>query len=357
MGDLIRVLIIGTGQMGSGIARLILQKPALQLVCACARRAERDGIDLGQAIGLDHVLGIPVKTDLTALIEQTKPYIAIQATCSTLEDAWEELNTLIEHGVNVISIAEEMAYPAAKSPSKAEQLHQLAVMHGVSILGTGINPGFVLDLLIITLTGVCAEVESISARRVNDLSPYGPSVLADQGVGLTPDAFERGLHNGTVVGHIGFEQSLQMIAAALGWELDQIEQMREPIISRVRRKTPFVTVEPGQVAGCLHSATAYRQDRAVISLIHPQQIHPQLEGVETGDMIQIKGTPGVHIEGRPEIPGGQATEALAVNMIPQVMQAAPGLYCMADLPVPAAMLGGANYRRFGRGYRSGCGHD
>ena len=353
MGDLIRVVVLGTGQMGSGIARLILQKPALQLVGACARRAERDGIDLGRAIGLDRVLGIPVKTDLTALIAQTRPHIAIQATSSTLEDAWEELNTLIEHGVNVISIAEEMAYPAAKSRSKAEHLQQRAVKHGVSVLGTGINPGFVLDLLIITLTGVCAEVESITARRVNDLSPYGPTVLSDQGVGLTPEAFEQGLRDGTVVGHIGFDQSLRMIADVLGWELERIEQTREPIISKVRRQTPFVTVEPGQVAGCLHSATAYRQGRAVISLIHPQQIHPHLEGVETGDSIDIKGSPDLHLEGRPEIPGGQATEALAVNMIPQVLQAAPGLYCMADLPVPAAMPGNANFSRFERGKPKG----
>jgi len=357
MGDLIRVVVLGTGQMGSGIARLILQKPALQLVGACARRAERDGIDLGRAIGLDRVLGIPIKIDLTALIEQTQPHIAIQATSSTLENAWEELNTLIEHGVNVISIAEEMAYPAAKSRSKAEQLQQLAVNHGVSVLGTGINPGFVLDLLIITLTGVCAEVESITARRVNDLSPYGPTVLSGQGVGLAPEAFEQGLRDGTVVGHIGFDQSLRMIADALGWELERIEQTREPIISKVRRQTPFVAVEPGQVAGCLHSAKAYRQGRAVISLIHPQQIHPHLEGVETGDSIDIKGAPDLHLEGRPEIPGGQATEALAVNMIPQVLQAAPGLYCMADLPVPSAMPGNANFHRFERGVPKEGGHD
>ncbi|MGR8952182.1 MAG: 2,4-diaminopentanoate dehydrogenase [Gammaproteobacteria bacterium] len=345
MGDLIRVVVLGTGQMGSGIARLILHKPSLHLVGACARRAQRDGIDLGSALGLERTLGIPVKTDLAALIAQTQPHVAIQATCSTLEDAWPELTALIEHGINVISIAEEMAYPAATSPIKAAQLQHLAVQHGVSVLGTGINPGFVLDVLIIMLTGVCAKVESITATRINDLSPYGPTVLASQGVGLTPAAFDRGLQDGSVSGHIGFEQSLRMIAAALGWELDRIEQTRAPIVSKVRRATPFVTVEPGQVAGCRHSATAYREGRAVIRLIHPQQIHPELEGVATGDRIDIKGSPDLHIESRPEIPGGQATEALAVNMIPHVLRAAPGLYCMADLPVPAAMPGNTNFSR------------
>ncbi len=341
MHDLIRVLILGTGQMGSGISRLLLEKQGVKLVAAYGRRRERAGMDLGLATGLGYSLDIPVSADLSTVIEQTQPHVAIQATCSRFEDAEEEITTLVRQGVNVISIAEEMAYPAAKHPLQAEELRQLAVCHGVAVLGTGINPGFVLDLLVITLTGVCAEVHSITARRVNDLSPYGPSVLKCQGVGLTADAFQRGLEDGSVLGHFGFDESMHMIAAKLGWEIERIEQKREPIISKVRRETAFVTVEAGQVAGCLHTATTYRQGQPVIRLIHPQQVHPWLEGVETGDMIDIRGTPNVHLAGSPEIPGGQGTAALAVNMIPRALNAAPGLYCMADLPVPAAMLGDA----------------
>lgn len=344
MRDVIRVLVLGTGQMGSGIARLVLEKQGLQLVGAFGRREERAGMDLGRAIGLGRELGIPVSGELSAVVEQTQPHVAIQATCSRLDDARGEITTLLNHGVNVISIAEEMAYPAASSPSIARELHQLAIEHGTSVVGTGINPGFVLDLLVIMLTGVCAEVQSITARRVNDLSPYGPSVLTSQGVGLTPEAFNKGLKDGTVVGHIGFVESIQMIATTLGWEIDRIEQMCEPIVSQEKRETPFVTIEPGQVAGCLHTALAYRQGNPVITLVHPQQVHPQLDGVETGDTIEITGNPNVRLAGRPEIPGGQGTAALAVNMIPHILNAVAGLYSMVDLPVPAAMLG--DVRRF-----------
>ena len=344
MRDIIRVLILGTGQMGSGIARLVLEKPGLQLIGAYGRRAERAGMDIGRAIGLDRDLGIPLGVELSSLIEQTQPHVAIQATCSRLDDAKEEITMLIEHGVNVISIAEEMAYPAANSPSLAKALHQMAIKHDVSLLGTGINPGFVLDLLVITLSGVCSEVQAITAKRVNDLSPYGPTVLASQGVGLTPEAFEKGLKDGTVVGHIGFVESLHMIAAALGWEIDHIEQIREPIVSQIRRQTPFIDIDPGQVAGCLHTASAYRQGKPFITLIHPQQIDPYLGGLETGDTIEITGTPNVKFTGSPEIPGGQGTAALAVNMIPRILNATAGLYSMVDLPVPAAML--CDARRF-----------
>ena len=207
MHDFIRIVILGTGQMGSGIARLLLEKPGLELVGVYARRKERIGLDLGTLIGLDKELGISVSNDLETTLEQTQPHIAIQATCSRVADAMGEITTLIRHGVHVISIAEEMAFPAACSPAIAEQIHRLASANRVAVLGTGINPGFMLDLLVITLSGVCADIQSITARRVNDLSPYGPTVLMSQGVGLTPEAFQTGLENKTVVGHIGTNPS------------------------------------------------------------------------------------------------------------------------------------------------------
>jgi len=344
MREPIRVIVVGTGQMGAGIGRLVLSKQGLEFVGAYGRRSGRAGTDFGEAIGLGRNIGLPISNDLAGLIEETHPDVAIQATCSRLADAKDEIVTLLHHGVQVISIAEEMAYPMHRGPEIAAEIDHLAVTRGVSVLGTGINPGFVLDLLVIALTGVCADIESICAERSNDLSPYGPSVLASQGVGLTPAAFDSGLEDGSVVGHVGFPESIHMIADTIGWQIERIEESREAIVSQVRRETSFVTVEPGQVAGCLHRAVAYRDGRSVITLIHPQQVHPQLEGVQTGDRIEIGGRPSLRLAGSPEIPGGEATAALAVNMIPHVLNAAPGLHMMADLPVPAAMLGDARKR-------------
>jgi 4-hydroxy-tetrahydrodipicolinate reductase len=341
MRDRIRVLVLGTGQMGAAIARVVLEKQGLQLAGAYGKRADRAGTDLGRAVDLERDLGIAIGSDLEAVIEGARPQVAIQATCSKLGDAWPEISLLLRRGVAVISIAEEMAYPAYRSREIADEMHRLAVKGRAAVVGTGINPGFVLDLLVITLTGVCSQIEAITATRVNDLSPYGPTVLTAQGVGLTPEAFERGVKEGSLAGHFGFAQSIHMIAATLGWEVERIEESRKPIVSQVPRETPFVTVEPGCVAGCRHTAVAFHEDRPVITLIHPQQIQPHLEGVETGDTIEIVGSPNVRLAGSPEIPGGQGTAAIAVNMIPRVLNAAPGLYTMADLPVPAAMLADA----------------
>jgi 4-hydroxy-tetrahydrodipicolinate reductase len=343
MRDAIRVLVLGTGQMGSGIARHVLDTPGLELVGAYGRRPERAGTDVGRAIGLGRDLGIAIESDLAEATKRTRPDVAVQATCSRLDEAWPEIAVLLRHGVSVVSIAEEMAYPACGSPAIAQEMAALARAAGAAVVGTGVNPGFVLDLLVITLTGVCLTVDSITATRVNDLSPYGPTVLAAQGVGLTPKAFEAARRDGTVTGHLGFPESVSMIAAALGCAIDRIEQTIEPIVSEVRRETAFVTVEPGCVAGTRHTAVAYRDGKPFITLVHPQQMRPELAGVATGDSIEIAGMPGLRLAGSPEIPGGKGTVAIAVNMIPRILAAAPGLYNVAELPVPAALLGGARW--------------
>lgn len=345
MRDAIRVLVLGTGQMGSGIARLVLDKPGLILAGACECRSDLAGLDLGRVIGLQRDLDIQVMSDLGRAVAHCRPKVAIQASCSTLESAVDDILLLLRNGVHVISIAEEMAHPRRRSPQLAEKMDAVARAGQVAVVGAGINPGFVFDRLIITLTGVCADIRSISAWRVNDLSAYGPSVLSSQGVGLSPEAFRSGVENGSVVGHVGFAESIHLIADAVGWKLDRIEERREPIVARVRRETPFIAVEPGQTAGCLHTAVAYRGGDAVITLTHPQQLQPAAEGIETGDVIEIQGTPSVRLAGSPEIPGGIATIALAVNSIPLVLGATPGLHNLADLPAPAAMLGDARCSR------------
>lgn len=131
-----------------------------------------------------------------------------------------------------------------------------------------------------------------------------------------------------------------MIARALGWPLSgPVEQSMEPIVSSVPRRTPYAAVEAGQVAGCTMRGIGRVAGKEKIRMIHPQQIEPQREGVETGDYIRIKGSPDISLAIRPEVPGGIGTVAMCVNMIPLVLNASPGLKTMIDLPVPRAVLG------------------
>jgi 4-hydroxy-tetrahydrodipicolinate reductase len=233
-----------------------------------------------------------------------------------------------------------MAYPQAQEPGLAKVMDRIAKENGVSVLGTGINPGLIMDLLVITLTGACIDVESIKAERVNNLSPFGPAVMNGQGVGLTVDEFNRRVNENDLAGHVGFPESITMIADALGWKLsDEIELSREPIVSNVYRKAPHAEVKPGDVAGCNMKGYGKVDGELKIEMVHPQQVEPQLEGGTTGDYITIKGTPDINMSIKPEVPGGIGTIAMCVNMIPHIINASPGLKTMIDLPVPRAIMG------------------
>jgi 2,4-diaminopentanoate dehydrogenase len=341
----IRVLQWGLGAMGSGMARLMLDKQGLQIVAAVDGRPDYNGKDLGDVLGLGKTLGVPVTNRPEDVLKKENVDIVLIATTSWVKDQAADLRKILTAGINCISIAEEMAVPEAQNPDLARELDELAKKHGVSILGTGVNPGFVLDALVVTLTGGSHSVERIEASRVNDLSPYGPTVMNTQGVGTTPEAFRAGVADGSIVGHVGFPESIRMISDALGLGVDRIEQSREPIISKVYRETPHVKVQPGMVAGCAHIGVGYCGEREVIRLVHPQQIHPHLENQDTGDYIHIYGKPEIHMAINPEIKGGIATEGIAVNMIPHVVAATPGLKRMVDLPTPAALMGESAYSR------------
>jgi 4-hydroxy-tetrahydrodipicolinate reductase len=163
--------------------------------------------------------------------------------------------------------------------------------------------------------------------------------MEEQGVGITVEEFEQGVKDGTLAGHVGFSESIRMIADAIGWEVEEIEQTKEPIVSSVYRETKHVKVEPGNVAGCKMKAKGKVDGEVKIEMEHPQQVLPEKEGVETGDYIEIKGIPEVNMQIKPEVPGGIGTIAMCVNMIPHVINAHPGLKTMLDLPVSRAMMG------------------
>jgi 4-hydroxy-tetrahydrodipicolinate reductase len=130
-----------------------------------------------------------------------------------------------------------------------------------------------------------------------------------------------------------------MIADALGLKVDKIEQSMEPIVTDVDRKSPHGFAKAGDVAGCAMKGFGYVDGELMIEMDHPQQIEPEQVGVKTGDYVIINGTPNINMVNSPEVPGGIGTIAMCVNMIPQVINAAPGLHTMLSLPVPRAIMG------------------
>lgn len=181
----IRVVQWGLGAMGQGMAKLITSKDGLDLVGAIDVNPALDGKDVGEVLGIDS-LGVHVTTDPSTILDSDKVDVVTIATTSWVRDQIADLRTITTAGINVVSIAEEMSCPEAQNPEMAKELDELAKSHGVSAVGVGVNPGFVLDHLVVALCSGGQEVTHIEARRVNDLAPYGETVLRTQGVGTPP---------------------------------------------------------------------------------------------------------------------------------------------------------------------------
>ncbi len=337
----VKVVIWGFGAMGSGMAKMLLQKKGVEIVGVCDRNKARVGKDMYEVLGVDRGNREPViiNSNIEEVLTKGCCDVCLTATDSFTEAAFPRLKYCLEQKVNVISTAEEMAYPQAQTPELAAELDKIAKDNGVTILGTGINPGLIMDLLVVCLTGCMTDVEYIEAKRVNSLSPFGHTVMEEQGVGMKVDEFNRRCEEGTMAGHVGFAESVQMIADAIGWKVDKFEQQMKAIVTTVDRKSPHGFAAAGDVAGVNMTGQGYVDGEVKIDMIHPQQIEPEMEGTFTGDYIKIKGTPEVNMSINPEVEGGLGTIAMCVNMIPHVINASTGLKTMIDLPVPRAIMG------------------
>lgn len=337
----IKVGIWGFGAMGSGMAKMLLKKTGVEIVSVCDMHPDRVGKSIYEVLGTEkgERSDVIIKSDANEAFTDECADVVLLATDSFTKGAYDKIKLILEKKMNVISTAEEMSYPKAQEPELAAKLDEIAKANGVSVLGTGINPGFVLDLLILALTGTCEEVDYIKAARVNDLSPFGKAVMIEQGVGVSKEEFIQGVKNGSIAGHVGFPESINMITDGIGWNLEKVSQTREPIMSNVYRKSEYAEVEVGNVAGCRQCGYGYVNGQIKVEMEHPQQILPHLEGQSTGDYVTIKGTPNINLQITPEIHGGIGTIAMCVNSIPHVINAIPGLKTMLDIPVPRAIMG------------------
>lgn len=337
----IRVAMWGFGAMGSGIAEVLCRKTGVEITGVCVRNPIRAGKSMYELLNIERGdrPEVLLTTDIDKVVYPGAADICVVATDSFTRDVFHKIKHVCEQGINVVSIAEEMSFPAAQEPKLAAEMDEVARAHGVSILGTGINPGLMMDLLAVCLSGCMTDVTKVICRRVNSLSPFGPLVMKEQGIGVTIKQFEEGVRDGSLAGHVGFAESVAMIDKALGMGVNGFSQQMKPIVTNVDRKSPYGFAAAGDVAGVNMTGQGTRDGEVVIDMYHPQQIEPELEGTHTGDYIILEGTPAVNMAIQPEVNGGLGTIAMCVNMIPHVINARPGLKTMLDLPVPHAIMG------------------
>lgn len=327
MSEKIRVILYGLGPIGSAVTKLVLKRPNLEIVGAVDIDPAKFGNDLGQVVNTGKPLGIIVESQLSKVLVKTPADVVLHTTNSYFDLFKPQILEILNTGLDIVSTSEELSFPWLAHAEDALEIDTAAKNAGKTVLATGVNPGFLMDSLPLTLTAICQQVDHIEIRRAQNATSRRGPFQAKIGSGLTVEEFCRKMEAGRM-GHVGLVESVGMIFHTLGKELARFETNVEPVIADAFIKTPFFEVEPGRVRGLKQVAYGYSPEGEFVSLI----FIAALDNPEDQDTITITGKPNlvVTLKGTN---GDIATSAIAVNSIRRVREAVPGLVTMRDLPI------------------------
>jgi 4-hydroxy-tetrahydrodipicolinate reductase len=322
-----RVIVYGLGPIGSAVACLVEGRSNLELVGGVDILPSKVSQDLGQVIGLGRFLGITVKKTLADVLAKTEADVALHTTTSYFDLFQPQILELLAGGLDIVSTSEELSFPWLAHPDEAAEIDAAAKQAGKTVLGTGVNPGFLMDILPLHLTAICQEVKRIEVRRVINASRRRQGFQAKIGSGMSEEDFRARMGTGRM-GHIGLPESAGMVFDTLGRKLVRYEDSIEPVIATKVIETPYFEVEPGQVAGLKQVARAFSEEGEFMTLT----FLASLDAEDEGDTIIMTGVPTLTVTLK-GTNGDLATTAMAVNAIRRVCEAPPGLVTMRDLPV------------------------
>jgi len=313
----IKIIPVGLGPVGQKIVKYVVERNGLEIVAAVDPAADKAGKKLSELCGLNEDSGIKISDDMkSAVKENNKPDVALLATVSSLQRIIPQIEEIAKYGINVVSTCEELVFPWATQPELARRLDEIAQKYGISVLATGVNPGFLMDFLPIALTGVCQEVKSIKVSRIQDASFRRVPFQKKIGAGLSLMEFEEKKKTGTLR-HVGLTQSMQMIARRMGWKLDKTEDILTPIMAESAR----------MVTGVQQIGKGYVNGEEKITLFFRAAIGEK----NPRDTIEIKGIPEITSTIAGGINGDIATCAIIVNAIKSIIETSPGLKTMTDI--------------------------
>jgi len=324
----IRAIQYGIGPIGASIAKLLREKQAVEIVGAIDKDSSKVGRDLGEVVGAsDAPWGVKVSDNAEEVLAQAAD-IVMHTTSSSLVKVAGQLIECLKAGSCVVSTCEELSYPYRVHPELAAQLDKEARDWGVALVGTGINPGFVMDKLVITLAAVAQRIEHARALRIVDASKRRLPLQKKIGAGMSVEEFRAKAADGAIK-HVGLPESVAMVGDALGLGLDQITETIEPQVATERIATEFLAVEPGQAAGVHQIARGLAGGKELIHL----ELQMYVGAKDPRDTVTLTGHPNISLT----IPGGShgdiATASVAVNSIPVILDAPAGLRTARDLPI------------------------
>jgi len=328
----IKAVQFGCGPIGCSVVRYALQKLDIEFVGAIDIHKSLIRSDLGEVVGINSKLGIIISADADAILSQTKPDVVFLTTNSSLKLVYPQVVKCVKAGANVLSTCEELSYPYRKDPKLSAEIDKIAKANNVTVLATGVNPGFLMDAWPLFMTGVCQQVEQIKAVRVQNASSRRGPFQKKIGAGCTLEEFKKLADAGTLK-HVGLPESIAIIANGLGWELDEITESIEPVITETQVKTDFVTVKPGQAAGVRQVSKGISAGKELVTL----EFEASVGAPESYDAVYITGIPNMEVIIKGGVHGDIATAAIVVNSVHRVIDAAPGLVSVKDLPIVSAL--------------------
>jgi 4-hydroxy-tetrahydrodipicolinate reductase len=337
-----RVALCGLGSIGRAAGRLLLDhRSGFELVAAATKEPADIGRPLGEVVGAADAAAGPVVTDDLSHVLDARPDVVVYATGSFLRDTYEDILACAAAGVSLVSPCEELAFPFNRFAEQAQAIDAAAREGGATVLGTGVNPGFIFDALLATASGAAWDVTAIRGRRTVDVIGFGENIHLRLGIGYTPEQFEQGHDDGSIAGHVGFPESIELVCERLGLRLDgPVEETFEAMVAETDAPTRYGAVPAGKTEGFVQRAIGRVDGEPRVQLELVLHLRPAEQGMRSVDHFELDGIHPVRVTLEPGMDAIPATSAVLVNSIPAVLAAAPGLRSVKDLPAATAWLGG-----------------
>ena len=328
-GDRLRTIHYGIGAIGSEIVRTVLNNTEFEIVGAIDAHPAKAGRDLGEAAAVGRTIGVPVAYEAEPVLADIYADVVVHTTGSSMMEVYPQLMAIVSAEKSVVSTCEELSFPWVRYPELSQKLDRRARETGVRILGTGVNPGFVMDTLPLILLTASQQVQSIRVTRIVDVGKRRIQLQRKVGVGLSVMAFQQAAGSGGL-GHVGLRESLFMIADTLGWKLEDVRETIEPVVAKDKKNTEYFSVDRGYSAGLKQSAVGMLNGREAIRL----DLEMSLGAANPQDTVEIDGAPPIKVVIPGGVQGDMATAAVVVNCIPAIARSRQtGLLTMRDLPL------------------------
>ena len=312
MADRIPIVLYGFGFIGRMLAKALLKLKHYDIVGVVDINPKILGCDIGELLNIGKI-GVKVSNDPVKVLSERKPKVVLHATASFLDQVFPQLKVAIEHRANIISSCETLAYPWLRYPKLAKEIDKLARKFGVTVIGAGVNPGFIFDLLPAIISGACLMVKKIRVvRRINALKRR-PSFQRKIGLGLTLDEFRELMSKGVITGHVGYAESIMLVGKVLGRKISKVVEKQEPIVRN------------GKVEGIKGQAVGYCDRKVFVRLefIASASVKDQDAVIIDCENYKLKWVSN-------GTPGDQATVSVMINLIPTILKSTPGLRTIAD---------------------------